>query len=323
MAAGHAARRLPVPLLTFALLTFAWTWTMWGAAAVKGLTIDELPGAALYLLGVFGPLVGGAWIVHRGGRLYRREFLRRIWDPRGIDSRWWLALAGVIALPSALGGVAARLSYPAATVPDYSVGAIGAAIMVALVAGVAEEPGWRGAAADTWQTRTNPVWAATGIGTLWSVWHLPLHFLGGTWYHGMGLGSVRFWLIHLLLAQLGVLFVWLANGSRGSILIAILAHAGFNVAMGLAPESLTRDAVAFFVVTTTTIIVIAATRGQLAFMRLAHPGGRSSAPWPQAGDVTADGRPSGFVREASRTLRYRLLSKRHGPFRGGHDRGVR
>jgi uncharacterized protein len=264
-AAQVPAERLLAPVLTFALLTFSWTWTMWGTAIANGLTIGEPPGAGLYLLGVFGPLVGAAGIVRRGGRLYRREFLRRIWDPRGTGSRWWLALVAVIAGPAALGGVAAGMSGAAATVPTYSTGAFVSAIMVALIAGVAEEPGWRGAISDTWQPRTLPAWAAAGIGTLWSLWHLPLHFLEGTWYHGMGLGSVRFWLIHVLLAQLGVLFVWLANGSGGSILIAILAHAGFNVAMGLAQESLTRDAVAFVVVTAATIVVITATRGQLAF----------------------------------------------------------
>lgn len=131
--------------------------------------------------------------------------------------------------------------------------------------GVAEEPGWREAASDIWQTSARPVWAAAGIGTLWSLWHLALHLLEGSWYHGLGLGSGRFWLIHLLLAQLGVVFVWLANGAGGSILIAILAYAGFNVALGLAPVSLTRDAVAFVVVTAATIVVITATRGQLVF----------------------------------------------------------
>lgn len=264
-AANVTTERLPVPLLPFALPTFVWTWTMWGTAAANGLPIYEPPGAGLYLLGVFGPLVGAAWVVRRGGRLYRREFVRRIWDPREIGSRWWLALVTVIAVPATLGGVAAGLSDAATTAPDYGVGAIGAAVVGALVAGVAEEPGWRGTASDIWQTSARPVWAAASIGTLWSIWHLPLHLLEGSWYHGMGLGSVRFWLIHLLLAQLGVLFVWLANGAGGSILIAILAHAGFNVTMGLAPESLTRDVVAFVVVTTATIVVITATRGQLAF----------------------------------------------------------
>jgi hypothetical protein len=73
---------------------------------------------------------------------------------------------------------------------------------------------------------------------------------------------------------MGVLFVWLANGSGGSILIAILAHTGLNVAFYLAPSSTTRDVAAFVVVAAATTAVIAATRGQLRF----------AGTWPPAGD---------------------------------------
>jgi len=284
--------RLPVSLLSFVVLTFAWTWTMWWSAAANGLSVEEPPGSGLYLLGVFGPLVAAAWVVRRGGRAYRREFLRRIWDPRRIPTRWRLALVAVAAVPFALGGAAAMVTRAEITVPDYSVAAVVAVIMVALVASLAEEPGWRGAASDVWQARARPVWAALGIGTLWSLWHLPLHFFEDSWYHGMGMWSVRSWLVHLLLVQLGVLFVWLANGSGGSVLVAVLAHAGVNVAVGLVPESVTRDLVAFVSVTLATVAVIAATRGQLAFTavskdELAPPGAQAppvgASPPPTAG----------------------------------------
>jgi len=254
-----------LPLLSFVVVTFAWTWTIWWAAAANGLSTQEPPGSGLYLLGVFGPLVAAAWVVRPAGRAYRREFLRRIWDPRGIPARWWLALAAVTAGPVALGGVAAMVTGAEMAAPDYSIAAVAAVIMVALVASLAEEPGWRGAASDSLQARARPVWAVIGIGALWSLWHLPLHFFEDSWYYGMGFGSVRFWLVHLLLVQLGVLFVWLANGSGGRIIIAVLAHTSVNVAAGLVPDSIMRDLVAFLCVTVATIVIIAATRGRLAF----------------------------------------------------------
>jgi uncharacterized protein len=254
------------PVLPFFVLTFVWTWSWWWLAAAAGSSVAEGgPGSLLYLLGVFGPLVGAAWIVHRGGRAYRREFLRRVWDPRRIPARWWLALLAVTGLPAVVAAAVASLTGASRTVPDYSVGAVVGAIMVALVAGLAEEPGWRGAASDAWQARTRPVWAATAIGMLWAIWHLPLSFVEGHYYHDLGLGSVRLWLAYLILAQMGVLFVWLANGSGGSILIAILAHTGLNVAFYLAPSSTTRDVVAFVVVAAITTAVAVATRGHLRF----------------------------------------------------------
>lgn len=258
---GQQAR---LPVLPFFLLTFAWTWSMWGVAVVAGLSAAQPPGSLLYLLGVLGPLAGATWVVKRGSRAYRHALLRRIWDPRRVPALWWLALIAVAAGPAALGAAVANADGVTVDVVDYGVGSVAAVVVVALVAGLAEEPGWRGAALDAWQARTYPLSAAAGIGALWSLWHLPLHFLEGSWYHGMGFGSVRFWLAHLLLVQLGILFAWLVNGSRGSILVAVLAHAGFNIAAGLVPSSTTRDVVAFVAVTAATAVVIASTKGRLA-----------------------------------------------------------
>lgn len=248
------------------MLTFVWTWSWWWLAAASALSVTAGgPGSLLYLLGVLGPVVGAAWIVRRGGRAYRREFLQRIWDPRRIAARWWLALLAVVAGPAVVAAAVASVAGAPGTVPDYSVGVVVAMVMAALVAGLAEEPGWRGAASDAWQARTRPVWAATAIGVLWAIWHLPLSFVEGHYYQDLGFGSVRFWLASLILVQMGVLFVWLANGSGGSILIAILAHTGLNVAFGLVPSSTMRDVVAFAVVAAATTAVIAATKGHLRY----------------------------------------------------------
>jgi uncharacterized protein len=252
-------------VLSFFALAFVWTWAWWGAAAVTGARVTEPAGLLLYLLGVFGPLVGAVWVVHRRGRMYRREFLRRIYDPRGISARWWLALLAVAAGPAALGAVGASAAGRGGTAPAFTVGTIAALAGPALVAGLVEEPGWRGAVSDAWQARTRPVWAAAGIGAIWSLWHLPLSFIEGSYYHELGAGSLRFWLTHLMLVQLGILLVWLANGSDDSILLAILAHAGFNVAVGLAPSGLTFDVVTLFALTAATSAVITLTRGRLCF----------------------------------------------------------
>jgi uncharacterized protein len=147
----------------------------------------------LYLLGVFCPLVGAVWVVHRGGRGYRREFLRRIWDPPPAES----PLAGgspsspVAAEPAALAAVGTSVAGGAGTAPGLSVGVVAALVGPALVAGLVEEAGWRGAVSDAWQARTRPVWA-TGIGAFWPLWHLPLSLVEGSYFHELGAGSVRF-----------------------------------------------------------------------------------------------------------------------------------
>ena len=144
-----------------------------------------------------------------------------------------------------------------------------------MVAGLVEKPGWRGAASDAWQARTRPVFAAAGIGVLWSLWHLPLSFFEGSYYHELGAGSTRFWLTHLMVVLLGILLVWLANGSGGRILLAVLAHAGFNVAIGLTSSGTARDVVALLALAAATAAVVITTRGRLCFQGPAPANGQS------------------------------------------------
>jgi membrane protease YdiL (CAAX protease family) len=252
-------------------LAFVWSWVWWLTAAATGRTLADPAGLLLYLVGVFGPLVGAVWLVHRRGRRYRRRFLRRLVDPRGIAARWWLALAAVAAGPAAVGAIGSTLAARPALVGGLGVGAALTMAGPALVASLAEEPGWRGAALDALQARARPVVAATGIGLLWSAWHLPLLFLGGTYFHGLGPGTARFWLTHLMLVLLGILLVWLVNGSGGSVLLAVLAHTGFNTAMGMVAGSTVRDAGAFLGLATAVCVVVVHTRGQLGCPPTARP----------------------------------------------------
>jgi uncharacterized protein len=263
---GNGRRVAPPAAATFFGVTFAWTWALWLTAAATGASVSEPAGAMLYMAGGLGPLVGAVWLLRRADPAYRRDVLRRVWDPRRITAPWWLALAVVAAGPALVAAVTVAVAGADATMPTYGVGAIGGAIAVALLAGLAEEPGWRGVASDAWQRRTLPAWAAAGIGAIWALWHLPLAFIEGTYYHELGIASVEYWLTLLTLAQVGVLFVWLANGGGGSILLAILAHALFNVAVSLAPRSTIGDLVAFAAITVMTVAVVAATRGRLQYV---------------------------------------------------------
>jgi uncharacterized protein len=255
------------PVVSFFALAFAWSWASWWTAVALDLSVTEPLGSLLYLLGVLGPLVGATWVVHHGGRTYRRAFLRRIWDPRGISARWWLALLAVAVGPAALGAAAASWTGRTVLAPGLTAGAAVALMGPALVAGLAEEPGWRGAVADAWQTRARPVAAATGIAVLWSLWHLPLSFLEGSYYHELGAGSLRLWLTLLMLVQVGILLVWLANSAGGSILLAVLAHTGFNSAMGLVAGSAARDLGALVGLTVGAVAVTFLTKGQLGYLR--------------------------------------------------------
>jgi hypothetical protein len=57
--------------------------------------------------------------------------------------------------------------------------------------------------------------------------------------------------------------VWLCNGSQGSILIAVLAHAGTNVAGTLIPQDSLTDMIRSIVLLFAVISVLWLTRGDL------------------------------------------------------------
>jgi uncharacterized protein len=260
-----AARSWRSAVLPFFAIAYAWTWTAWWSAAALGASVDDAAGGLLYMVGGLGPLVGALWFLRRSEPGYRRDFLRRATDQRRVAAPWWLATTAVAFGPAVVGFTVSGLSGTVATTPTYGAGAVMGVIAVAILAGVAEEPGWRGVAADHWQRLARPAWAAVGIGVLWALWHLPLAFVPGTYYHALGITSLELWLTKVALVQLGVLYVWLVNGGGGSVLLAVVAHAGFNVAVSLLPRSTVGDLSGLAVLTAATVLVVVGTRGRLGF----------------------------------------------------------
>ena len=92
-----------------------------------------------------------------------------------------------------------------------------------------EEWGWRGYVLPRLQTKYNALTSSLIIGVIWTVWHLPK-------FMGTGLGGERsflwFTVAHLALA---VLYTWLYNNTRGSLLLVVLFHATENTAAVLLP----------------------------------------------------------------------------------------
>lgn len=76
-----------------------------------------------------------------------------------------------------------------------------------------EEPGFRGYALPLLQTSRPPLQAAAILGVLVSCWHLPLIIFGGLSL--IGLPSTF---------AITFLYVWLFNGTGGSVLLTMLFH---------------------------------------------------------------------------------------------------
>ena len=96
----------------------------------------------------------------------------------------------------------------------------------------AEEPGWRGFAQPRLQTRYGALAASILIGLLWSTWHLWYVITPGGFANVTGTDAAA---TYLRLISTSIVYAWMYNNTNGSLLIAMLAHLGHNLAASLIP----------------------------------------------------------------------------------------
>jgi membrane protease YdiL (CAAX protease family) len=86
-----------------------------------------------------------------------------------------------------------------------------------------EEIAWRGYALDRLQTRWNALISSLILGTAWTVWHLPLFSIAGSYQNSL-VGSSSFWLFMLDKVPQSVVMTWIYNHNQRSTLSAVLLH---------------------------------------------------------------------------------------------------
>lgn len=89
-----------------------------------------------------------------------------------------------------------------------------------------EEAGWRGFALPRLQARVNPLVACLVLNVFWPLWHFFLWMAEGKPVLSLGYWGEAY-LTHF---SATVLIVWFYNRSKGSILVAGIAHAAANTA---------------------------------------------------------------------------------------------
>ena len=217
----------------YLLLTFAFTWSIWGAIAAFG--TDGAPlfalGGPVFLLGVFGP-----GIVAVGLTRYERgpEGVARL---VGRIGRWqvawpfYLFAASYMIATELLAAVLHRLFlgvWPAFEGAPLLL--ILPAIVFSTLVQAGEELGWRGYALPRLSRVVGLPAASLLIGAVWALWHLPLFFMAGTDSVGT---SFVIYLLHVI--ALSVAMAWLYWRTGGSLLLVMLMHAAINNTGGLVP----------------------------------------------------------------------------------------
>jgi uncharacterized protein len=135
---------------------------------------------------------------------------------------------------------------------------------------LAEEPGWRGFALPRLQRLHGPLVGSLILAPLWACWHLPLFFVPA-WDTPPTI--LNFILYLTAVTVMTIVFTWVFNNTKGSLLIAILLHAAVDTSYAtlivLFPTPLVTDygtmvpmVIGFGAV---ALVVIALTRGRLGY----------------------------------------------------------
>jgi membrane protease YdiL (CAAX protease family) len=174
-------------------------------------------------LGAFGPLLAAvlASRLESGGRGVAVLFgPLRTWR---VGVGWYLlalALPGAIFVAgrgvySLLGGAdGGPFFYPPRTAER---------IAAMFFFSIGEEIGWRGFALPRLEERYGALVASLILGFVWGLWHIPMFVIAG-----LSPGTIAM-LIVLFLPAGSVVFTWMYDRTRGSLLIAILLHMGAHL----------------------------------------------------------------------------------------------
>lgn len=223
-------------LWLFFILTFVFSWLFWIIGILLHEAEPETPVRVFhYIGGVIPTLMAILMIYIRHTPEERRDYWQRVIGFKRIGAKWYAVillaapvLAGLgVLLDLVIGGkgvapeTAARFtSHPLAIVPY--------AIFILFFGPLPEELAWRGYALELLQKRWGALASSLFLGTAWTVWHIPLFFIPGSYQHELGLGTLGFWLFMMDKIPQSVLMTWVYNNNRRSTLSAVLFHFSVN-----------------------------------------------------------------------------------------------
>jgi membrane protease YdiL (CAAX protease family) len=219
----------------FIILAYGISWFFWVPAVVIWLRMGIEPPWWLYvaaLLGAYGPSVAAIIVAqHEGGGEGRRSLLRMLSVWRAGWAWWAVAVLG---FPAMLLAAVALYGMTGGVVGEFAAGSwyltIPVVMLTALPFGpLGEELGWRGYALPKLQERHNALVSSLIIGALWAFWHLPVFWApGAALAPGTPVGPVSVGSYWLSVTGTAILFTWLFNNTRGSVLLAIILHLSVN-----------------------------------------------------------------------------------------------
>lgn len=223
-------------LLHFLLITFIFSWLFWipkallAQGSINSSVVTDI--LAWLNLGAYGPLVGAFVATYMyDGKSGILKLLKRATSIR-FKKKWFIAV--FLLMPAITGGALLVAYVLGGTTPNLPLLSSPYLIIywfvyLFLLGGpLQEEFGWRGYALDKLQSKHSALISSLLLGFIWAVWHMPLNFTEGIGdQYSLVISTVIGSIISLML--ISVLFTWIYNNTRKSILAVMLFHASMNL----------------------------------------------------------------------------------------------
>ncbi|MCC6456111.1 MAG: CPBP family intramembrane metalloprotease [Caldilineaceae bacterium] len=221
-------KRYPVAAMVILMYLLAWPRLIASATDSYGLTQLHLPP----LLDIFtgwSPAIAAFTITALvQGKPGVQELGRKVLRWR-VGAGWYAGvLFGAALLILAEGGLYELLRGNWMALPVASMSmreATGAFVLMFLLYAVVntEEIAWRGFALPRLQSRYGARGATVMIWVPWTLFHLPYFFTRGSMFQEMGFLAFASGTL-----ALSIIFTWLFNNTKGSVLLCTLLHAALN-----------------------------------------------------------------------------------------------
>lgn len=225
-------------LVQFFLIALGFTWLFWipDGLGKAGVLPDGI-WTNLGFFGSWGPLAAALFLVFRDNGIHGIKNLLRKGTDYTFGKKWcavifllFPCLIVVAYMMSILTGEAIRPSeaaglYRYLPLIFFSVMLTGGPLQ--------EEFGWRGYALPRLQAKYSPFISTIILGFIWAVWHFPQflvpHEKTGMFY------ITPVWSFVLTVMAANVIYTWVYNNTKGSILGALLLHTQMNLFFWIFP----------------------------------------------------------------------------------------
>lgn len=248
----------------FYLTVFALTWGCWLPAA---LLPESSLSLALLFLGLCVPAVTAlCTVLFSKDKALKTDLKRKLvgfarihpGNLLGMIGCFALIVAGSICLSTLFGQSLRQFAFT----EGFSFSVQGSsALLTILLASVIEEMGWRGYGEDSIAQYHSWFWESIWFGLVWSLWHVPLFLIPGTYHAGLlELGPLYAVNFLISVIPLGFLTTLVYVRNNRSMLACILFHVFVNFfqeKIALTPQT---KCVETLVITLAAVVVVATHR---------------------------------------------------------------